>query len=483
MIKGIFCVDKAGGFSKDGIIPWHDGDDMKHFVDITYDGVVVMGHNTWNSLPFKLAGRVNIVLARSDIVGKQPDQIYYNAIDLVRALNGIKNDKIFVIGGLEILNLFINMKLINTIYLTVLNQEYECDKFLRPELLIRFKVIGQTPITNGMIYQYQYMNSSEIRYINLCSDILSQSNWQPNRTGIKTKVIFCPTHLRFDLTGHTFPLLTTRSMPLRQIFEELLWVIRGQSDVKILQKKNIRVWDQNVTKEFIKSQKLEIDLTEGETGVSYGFNMRHYGGNFIRVKRIKQDAEKQKEIDEIDRKIKGDDYVETVIDQIISGIDDIDKEVGFDQLNYVIEQLRLGYDNRRLIINLWNPSAMKQTPLPPCMFCYQFYLEGDQLSLRAITRSSDVPIGLPWNIAFAALFLKLIANHIDLKPKQLIMDLGNAHVYENQVEGLEQLFARLPSYFPKLIIKNKKANIEEYEFEDLELLHYHPQTPIKMPCN
>ena len=222
--------------------------------------------------------------------------------------------------------------------------------------------------------------------------------------------------------------------------------LRGQTDNKILNQKNIHIWDGNTSRDFLDSRKL-YSYEEGDMGETYGFNFRHYGGDY-----------------------KGCSH------PYIKGKD------GFDQLQNVINLIKHNPESRRIIINLWNPYTEHKAALPSCLCWYQFYVNPYQKSLSLLInlRSSDFFLANNWNVCTGALLVHLLCNlpEIDLSPGDLTVISGDTHLYINHLEQVEENLKRRPRPYPKLLVKSKK-NIEDYEFEDLTLLGYQPYPNIK----
>jgi thymidylate synthase len=279
-------------------------------------------------------------------------------------------------------------------------------------------------------------NTEEIKFLEILSTILGQEESREDRTKVGTKSIFSPPELRFSLENNSFPLLTTRKLPLRHIFEELLWFLRGHTDVGKLQEKKVYVWNANSTREFLDNNGFS-HLPENEIGKSYGYQFRKSGGFY-------------------------------------------------DQLSNVIHLLKTNPTSRRIIINLWSPHEIDDMVLPPCLFCYQFYVsDGEYLSCKATQRSSDISLAGGWNIATISLLTILLAHICNLKPKEIIWSVGDAHIYLNQLDGVREQITRTPREFPKLfVVKNPKDNeITNFEFDHLKLVDYKPHPRIKLSMN
>lgn len=285
----------------------------------------------------------------------------------------------------------------------------------------------------------------EQQLLDTLSSILKQGETRVDRTGIGTKSIF-GIDMRFDLSNNTFPLLTTRKLSLRMIFEELMWFLRGQTDTKILKEKKVPVWNANSSRDFLDKRNLG-HYEEGDIGPAYGFQFRHFGAT----------------------------YVDCHTDY---------KLQGFDQLNYVIDLLKNDPTSRRIIMNIWNPCVLDQVALPPCLFCYQFYVsEGKYLSCKLTQRSSDISLAGGWNIATGSLLVYMLSALCGYEPKELIWSIGDCHIYLNQIEGVKEQLKRHPRSSPKLHILKTPDKIEEFQYDCFRLDDYMPYPAIKLKLN
>lgn len=261
-----------------------------------------------------------------------------------------------------------------------------------------------------------------------------------DRTGVGTVSIF-GAQMRFDMR-ECFPLLTTKRVFWRAVAEELLWFINGSTNAKILQDKNIHIWDGNSTREFL--DKLGFtDREEGDLGPVYGFQWRHFGAKYRTCH---------------------DDYTNE----------------GIDQLKQVINTIRTNPNDRRIIMSAWNPVDIPQMALPPCHCLAQFYVANGELSCQLYQRSADMGLGVPFNIASYALLTYMIAHITGLKTGDFIHTMGDTHVYKNHIEPLKEQLGRVPRKFPKLLIKRKVEDIEDFKFEDFEIVDYKPYPKIQM---
>lgn len=285
----------------------------------------------------------------------------------------------------------------------------------------------------------------------MCLQILAHGEVRPDRTGTGTKSLFAPPQLRFSLNDDTFPLLTTKKVFSKAIIHELLWFVEGCTDATKLSEKGVKIWEGNGSREYLDS----LGLTErrvGDLGPVYGFQWRHFGAEY------------------------------STCDANYAG-------KGFDQLQDVIKKLKTNPYDRRIIMLAWNPPDFAKMALPPCHVFCQFYVnfpEGQKprLSCLLYQRSCDMGLGVPFNIASYALLTRMIAHVVDMDCGEFVHTMGDAHVYLDHVDALKVQLERTPREFPKLVIKEeRKAQItliDDFRFEDFDILGYNPYGAIKM---
>lgn len=280
----------------------------------------------------------------------------------------------------------------------------------------------------------------EYQYLNLIKDIIEQGSHKGDRTGTGTLSKFgC--QMRFNLRN-SFPLLTTKRVFWRGVVEELLWLISGSTNAKVLQEKDIHIWDGNASRDYLDSIGL-TDREEGDLGPVYGFQWRHFGAKYTNMHA---------------------DY---------SG-------QGFDQLADVIKKIKLNPQDRRIILSAWNPADLQLMALPPCHMFAQFYVANGELSCQMYQRSCDMGLGVPFNIASYSLLTCILAHICDLKPGDFVHVLGDAHVYKNHVEPLEQQLKNIPKPFPVLKINTTNKDIDALMASDFELVGYESHKKIFM---
>lgn len=275
------------------------------------------------------------------------------------------------------------------------------------------------------------MNTEEQQYLNLVKEIIDNGYVENGRNG-KTRVKFGHT-MRFSLRDGIIPILTTKKVAFRPCFEELFWFIRGSTDNRLLQEKNVSIWNGNSTREFLDSRGL-YDREVGDLGPVYGFQWRHFNAMY---------------------KDSGADYSGEGVDQLRNIIDDLKNE-----------DTR---SSRRHILTAWNPCQLDEMALPPCHMICQFNVrENKYLSCALFQRSGDVGLGVPFNIASYSLFTHILAKHCGLVADEFVHFIGNCHIYEEHIEPLKVQIQREPMEFPKIEIKRICENIEDYNIEDIE---------------
>lgn len=300
---------------------------------------------------------------------------------------------------------------------------------------------GQANGTSGGTGKKMPRRHEEYQYLEIIEDILEHGNQKSDRTGTGTKSVF-GRQMRFSLRDGTFPLLTTKKTFYRGIAEELFWFIRGSTNAIELKEKKVMIWEGNSSREFLDSVGLR-HREVGDLGPVYGFQWRHFGAEYSDMHA---------------------DY---------SG-------QGVDQLAEVIHKIRNKPDDRRIIMCAWNPKDIPRMALPPCHCLVQFYVANGELSCQLYQRSADMGLGVPFNIASYALLTHMIAHVTGLKPGEFVHTLGDTHVYLNHVEPLKEQLTRDPKPFPKIVIKRKVENIEDFTIDDFEVQGYDPHPKITM---
>lgn len=257
------------------------------------------------------------------------------------------------------------------------------------------------------------------QYLDLLNRIMTEGVRKEDRTGTGTISVFGH-QMRFNLEDG-FPLLTTKKLHLKSIIHELLWFLKGDTNVKYLQENGVRIWN-------------EWADENGDLGHIYGYQWRSwpdYNGGHI------------------------------------------------DQISEVIDQIKNNPDSRRIIVNAWNVADLDNMNLPPCHMFFQFYVAEGKLSLQMYQRSADTFLGVPFNIASYALLLMMMAQVTGLKPGEFIHTTGDTHLYVNHLEQVQLQLTREPRALPKMKINPDVKSIFDFKYEDFELVDYDPHPHIK----
>lgn len=257
------------------------------------------------------------------------------------------------------------------------------------------------------------------QYLDLLQRVLDEGIHKEDRTGTGTVSVFGH-QMRFDLQKG-FPLLTTKKLHLKSIIHELLWFIKGSTNVKYLQENGVKIWN-------------EWADPNGELGRIYGYQWRSWT------------AENGEHID---------------------------------QLLHVIEQLKTNPDSRRHIVSAWNVGDLDKMNLPPCHILFQFYVADNKLSCQLYQRSADIFLGVPFNIASYALLVLMMARETGYEPGDFVHTLGDAHIYTNHLEQVKLQLTRKPKELPKLKLNPNVKRLFDFKYKDFTLEDYHPDPHIK----
>ena len=272
-------------------------------------------------------------------------------------------------------------------------------------------------------------------YLDLLRKVLEDGVDREDRTGTGTRSLF-GYQMRVDLSDG-FPLLTTKKVHLKSIIHELLWFVRGQTQVSHLQEVGVSIWDEWATTE----QTARFGRREGDLGPVYGHQWRNFGAS------QREDGSFQHD--------------------------------GFDQLSYVVEQIRDNPQSRRLIVSAWNPREAEQVALPPCHTMFQYYVHEGRLSCQLYQRSADVFLGVPFNIASYALLTIMLAKVSDLEAGEFVHTFGDVHLYKNHFDQARLQLSRDPRPLPTVTLDPSVRSLFDFRYEHFTLEGYDPHPRIK----
>jgi len=259
------------------------------------------------------------------------------------------------------------------------------------------------------------------QYLDLLRLVLEKGKYRADRTGVGTYAVF-GAQARFDLR-EGFPLLTTKKLHVKSIIYELLWFLRGDTNVRWLQERGVTIWD-------------EWAAPDGSLG-------RIYGAQWCDWRRP--------------------------------------DGTSLNQIDQVIEEIRTRPNSRRLIVSAWNPGEIEQMALPPCHALFQFFVMDGELSCQMYQRSADLFLGVPFNIASYSLLTMMVAQVTGLKPGEFIHTFGDLHLYANHLEQARLQLTREPRPLPRMRLNPEVKNIHDFKYEDFTLEGYDPHPPIKAP--
>ena len=254
------------------------------------------------------------------------------------------------------------------------------------------------------------------QYLDLLRDVMENGVDKMDRTGVGTRSVF-GRQMRFDLSKG-FPLMTTKKMHLKSIIYELLWFLKGDTNVKYLQENGVRIWN-------------EWADENGELGPVYGSQWRNWNGE------------------------------------------------GIDQIAQVIETLKTKPNDRRMIVSAWNVGKIPEMHLPPCHMMFQFYGANNKLSCMLYQRSCAMFLGVPFNIASYALLTMMVAQVCGLEPGEFVHTLGDTHIYHNHFEQVKEQLSHTPYPLPQMKINPNVKDINDFKYEDFELVNYQSYDTIK----
>lgn len=273
------------------------------------------------------------------------------------------------------------------------------------------------------------------QYLNLLNLVLEQGGQKSDRTGTGTASVFGH-QMRFDL-NHGFPIVTTKRVHFRSVAIELLWFLRGDTNVHYLQDNKVSIWNEWSTAE----QTARFGRPAGELGPVYGHQWRNFGAT--------------------------------------KNADGSYNHDGFDQLKWLVNEIKTNPNSRRLIVSGWNPCEANEVALPPCHTLFQFFVQNGKLSCQLYQRSADIFLGVPFNIASYALLTHMMAQVCGLGVGDFIWTGGDCHLYNNHIEQAKLQLSREPLPLPQLKLNPAINNLFDFKFEDIELINYQHHAAIK----
>lgn len=464
---GYQCKNGKLGIGMNNKLPWSVPEDLKFFKEKTKGNIVVMGRKTYDSIGY-LKDRLNIVLT-NDITFADPNvSVYTDTIELFDSIDKHTETQkdIYIIGGSEIYSLFISNYRIDTILLTQIYSQtvINCDRYF-PSIGYRFKIssVSDKIQSKNDGYSYRFIeysendfdpffiNSNEGRYMSLLRKVLNKGNVRPDRSNTGTISLFGQL-VRYNISK-SIPVFTTKRVAWKSAIEETLWMLSGSTDSNVLEEKGIGIWKGHTSREYLDSKGFK-DYQTGTLPYGYGHQIRNAGADIIYC-------------------------------------DECNNEMtvkGKDQLKYIENELKTNWFSRRILWNLWTANQMDKVPLQPCHTQMQFYVEEHDgkkhLSGMVSFRSNDLMLGHPFNVIGYSILIHILAIKCDMIPNELIVNIGDAHIYKNHLEAISQQIVR-PILASPILKVNKGIKTKDYSditIADFELIGYfsHPKISAKM---
>lgn len=514
---GDYVVDKGYPIGKNGNMPWHNKADLKWFKDTTTGHPIIMGRKTFEAIGHPLKNRTNIVVtSRSKSNLWQDNAAIRVSNSLESAIEFAKkiDDEIFIIGGSSLYKYALENNLVDRIYIDMLAENVtDADAFF-PNVFTNndWEEIGRPiEVEPRKAYVMTYVknkgsnNHVDEQYLNLVNEIIEKGECKDTRAG-KTRSLFGK-QLRFNLK-EGLPILTTKKVYTKGVIHELLWFLKGNTNIKYLVDNNVHIWDDDAYRYYLEV----VKKCKGPEGFKNAYNKEAF------LKFVKLNA-------------------------FGDGLYNIDKSTyyygdlgpvygkqwtnwnGINQIKELISKLKTNPDDRRLIISAWNVGEIPDMALPPCHYTAQFYTKkmtmeerqkwvfdnnfdfhlpddyfnrnledlfdewgvpSRKLSCMWNQRSVDSLLGLPFNILSYSVLTYLIAQCCNMDVDELIFSGGDCHVYENQIEAYEnEQKNRNPHMYglPKIKLNTNIKNIEDFKFEDIEIIGYESYPAIKYPLS
>jgi len=470
----IVAHTKDHGIGFNNGLPWKSiKKDMDFFRKLTignnYENkytknAVIMGRKTWESIPAKfkpLPNRQNIVISKTI-----QEELHNENIKVFRSLDKALDfsydspeiNDVFVIGGGGIYKEAINhINDLNRLFITEVKQNYDVDTYF-PKKPGWIKKLGMYYSDKDIdINVYENMantHSEEYKYLECMKDILKHGELiEKDRTGVGTISLF-DKNMKFNIKTldtneydydyeypiYQVPIMTTKNLFIRGVFEELLWMMRGQTDANILKDKHVHIWDGNTSREYLDSKGL-YDYPEGEMGPGYGYQWTNWGGT------------------------------------------------GINQFQYVIDTLKNEPASRKALVSGWNVADLNDMALEPCHVMYIFKVSGHKLdkprlNCKVILRSNDMFLGNPFNIMTGTFMTIFLSQILGMIPGQIAMSISDAHIYSNHITQVQKQLKRVPLKQPYLQITKNIESLDDVlnlSYDDVKLYNYYSWPGIKAP--
>ena len=501
---GNYEVGKGFPIGKNGNMPWHNKADLKWFKDMTTGHPVIMGRKTYDAIGHPLKNRMNIVVTSRDEYQARYGNDIKVVSDVEEAIAYAKtiDEEVFIIGGSSIFDYALENDLVDRVYVDMLAEKVtDADTFFTDVITNNeWEEVGApVEIEYRKAYATQYVkirgkeNHVDDQYLKLVDKILKEGVEKDTRAG-KTRSIF-GVQMRFNLK-EGLPMLTTKKMFAKGVIHELLWFLKGDTNIKYLVDNGVHIWDDDAYRHY-------LTLVDKHNEASQTEPERDW---------FKRPSLQKLSKDEFMERVKTGYKMWVVVDKrayIMSyqpntfeyeyQFGDLGPVYGeqwrnfggVDQVKEVIDKLRKNPDDRRIMISAWNVGEIKDMALPPCHYSCQFYtkkLENGKRELSCLwnQRSVDTLLGLPFNILSYAILTHIIAQCAGMEVGELIFNGGDVHVYENQIETyVSEQRSNNPHMYglPKLVLNPEKKEIDDFTYEDIKIVGYKSYPKVNYPLS
>lgn len=486
-ISIIFAKDlHNGGFGYKNTVPWKIPEDLKMFKQITTKNSadkknnLIMGRKTWESFKKPLPNRREIVVTTKakeyseNRTERTKDTVFVSCFEDALISANISQTYTFVIGGVDLIKQALTYDKLENIYVTLVKSKshVQLDTFMTTPLpeeftTVEHKILSPSidTIDPPIFHKLQKINKDS-EYVKTLRYVLDNGEIKDDRTKTGTISVFGDINISFDLQ-ESFPLETGKFVPFRLVFVELMWMLRGQTNIKFLEAEKCMIWHENHDSEYGKKIREKYNYPNGELGPLYGSQWRNFGGKHV----VSEISDKDAKDNTKGRHIAN------------------EETVGIDQIKFIIEEIKRNPNSRRLLVSAWNPllldsekdkTLLDQVTLPACHSFFQFNVRKTGfLDCKLYMRSNDLFLGAPFNIASYALLTHMIAALTNLKPGKFYYTIGDAHIYKNHLEQVGEVLSRTSRPYPKLSILNVPEKIEDFQFKDIKLEGYNPHPAVK----
>ena len=499
---GNYVSGKGYPIGLNNTIPWHNSLDMKWFKETTTGHPVIMGRKTFESIGKPLPNRTNIVITKNndlwaDNNGIRVCDTVEKAIDFAKTID----NEIFIIGGESIYRYALENNLVDKILVDFLAEKVDNATSFFPDVFSSndwFENSRPLEIEPRKAYAMEYVKQNGIdnhvdeQYLNLVNEILEKGVEKDTRAG-KTLSLFGK-QLKFNLK-EGLPMLTTKKMFAKGVIHELLWFLKGDTNIKYLVDNGVHIWDDDAYRYYLTLVDKHNEATQTEP--EYDWFKRTAITKLSKEEFIEKVKEGAKTWIIVDKKA----YIMSSLPNAFEyeyQFGDLGPVYGhqwrnwngIDQVKELIDKLRNNPDDRRLIISAWNVSEIPDMALPPCHYSCQFYtkkLENGKRELSCMwnQRSVDCGLGLSFNILSYSILTHMVAQCCDMEVGELIFSGGDVHVYKNHIEPLKEQLTRNPHMYalPTLKLNPTITEIDDFTYEDIKIEGYKSYPVIKMPLS